>query len=359
MDSTTGYDRERNGRFIRQVLIVFALGALAVTIWMLTDILLLVFGSVLVAVILRAISDPISRHTGLPDGLALVLTILSIVGTIAACVLFFGPEVAQQVRGLLKGLPAAFENLTATLQLGSFADLLKSSGATSSLGSMLSRVFAWSSSVLGAAASVALVLVGGIYLAADPDLYRQGLIKLFPPAVQPNIEATLDDSGKALRAWLGGQLIAMTLVGSLTAVGLWWVGVPNAFALGLIVGLADFVPFIGPIFAAIPVLLIASAQGWETVLGAVAVLFVMQQVENNLIVPLVSGRAVSMAPVVGVFAVVALAVIFGPLGLLLGFPLAIVIDVAVRRLYVRDGLDEPVEIMGEPAERSSEVREPN
>ena len=121
-----------------------------------------------------------------------------------------------------------------------------------------------------------------------------------------------------------------------------------AFALGFIAGIAEFVPIIGPILAAIPALLIASSQDLQTVLLALAVLVVVQQVESNLIMPLIADRMVSIAPAVGLFAVVAMGVLFGPLGLLLGFPLAIVFDVAVRRLYVRDTLGQPVQIVGKP-----------
>ena len=123
-----------------------------------------------------------------------------------------------------------------------------------------------------------------------------------------------------------------------------------AFALGFIAGIAEFVPIIGPILAAIPALLIASTQDLQTVLLALAVLVVVQQVESNLIMPLIADRMVSIAPAVGLFAVVAMGVLFGPLGLLLGFPLAIVFDVAVRRLYVRDTLGQPVQIVGKPTQ---------
>ena len=155
-----------------------------------------------------------------------------------------------------------------------------------------------------------------------------------------------------MRVWLAGQLIAMTLVGALTGVGLWLVGVPSAFALGLIMGLADFVPFIGPIFAAIPIILIASTQDPQAVLWSIGILLVVQQIESSLIVPLVAGRLVSLAPAVGLFSVIAMGILLGPLGLLFGFPLAVLVDVAVRRLYVLDGLGEPVEILGKPAEKS-------
>jgi predicted PurR-regulated permease PerM len=144
----------------------------------------------------------------------------------------------------------------------------------------------------------------------------------------------------------------MLLVGVSVGIGLWLVGVPSAFALGFIAGLAEFVPILGPVLAAIPALLIASTQDWQTVLAALLVLVIVQQAESNLITPLIANRMMAIAPAVGLFAVVAMGVLFGPLGLLLGFPLAVVFDVAVRRLYVRDALGEPIDIAGKPARPS-------
>ncbi len=341
-------------KFLRRVVIVIALIAVMAAAWALADILLLAFGSVLVAVLLRAIAKPMSHYMRIPERVAIMLAVLLVVLLIAAGVYFFGPELARQMRALFERMPGALARIAETLQIGSFTELLKGAGAASSLGNMLSRAFAWSTSIIGAVASIVLVIVGGIYLAADPTLYRQGLVKLFPAAVQASVGATLDDAGEALERWLGAQLIAMILVGALTGLGLFLAGVPNAFALGLIVGLADFVPYIGPLFAAVPILLIASTQDWHTLIWAIAVLVIVQQIESNLIVPMLAGRLVSMAPVVGLFSVIALGVLFGPLGLLLAFPLAIVIDVAIRRLYVLDSLGENVEILGETAQKSQQ-----
>jgi len=327
-------------------------GALIAAVWALSDILLLLFGSVLLAIALHSIASPLQTHLqiGRPAGLALAgLLILAVVG---ATGFYLGPELAAQMRGLFSTLPTAANRLAGYLQIGSVADLLKEGTAASALGGLAARIIAWSTTAAGALASVLLVLFGGIYLAINPNLYRDGLVKLVPPSVQSNVEATLDDAGQALRRWLAGQVIAMLLVGVCSAIGLWLAGVPSAFALGLIAGLAEFVPIIGPIVAAIPAILIASTQDWQTVLLAIAVLVIIQQVESNLITPMLADRMVSIAPAVGLFAVVAMGVLFGPLGLLLGFPLAIVLDVAVRRLYVRDTLGERIEILGKPAKPS-------
>jgi predicted PurR-regulated permease PerM len=150
-----------------------------------------------------------------------------------------------------------------------------------------------------------------------------------------------------LRLWLTAQLIAMIIVGVLTAAGLWLIGLPSALALGLISGLAEFVPVVGPVASVIPGLLIASSFGLETMLWTLAVYIIVQQVESNLVMPLLIGQAVNIPPALALFAVVGLSVLLGPLGLLFAFPLTVVADVAVRRLYVRDTLGEEVEITAE------------
>jgi len=335
--------------FMRRVLLVVAIGAVILAIWALSDVLLLLFGSVLVAVMLRTTAAPLARHLSIDDRWALTLSGVLVASTLATVVWLLGPEIARQMHSVLEQLPTAFARITDALQLGSFTELLKGSSPGSSLGRLLSSVFSWSTTVIGALASLALVVFGGIYLAIDPTLYRQGFVKLVPPVLHPNVNNAVDDIAEALRRWLIGQAIAMVLVGGLTGIGLWAVGVPSPFALGFIAGLAEFVPIIGPIVAAVPALLIAGSQGLQTVLLAIAVFIAVQQVESNIITPLIADKMVAVPPALGLFAVVAMGVLFGPLGLLFGFPLTVAFDVAVRRLYVHDTLGEPVEIVGEPA----------
>jgi predicted PurR-regulated permease PerM len=118
-------------------------------------------------------------------------------------------------------------------------------------------------------------------------------------------------------------------------------------ALGLIAGLAEFIPVVGPIASAIPGLLIAAPLGLDMVVWALAVYIIVQQAESNIIMPLLVGQAVDIPPALGLFATIGLSVLFGPLGLLLAFPLTVVAVVAVRRLYVHDMLGEEVNIAGQ------------
>lgn len=330
--------------FVRRVLIVFALGVLGLALWMLSDLLLLIFAAILCAVALRALMAPLVQTTGMREPLALATVVLLVVLLAAALVMQFGSKLSEQTAFVLQNAPAALQSLLKTLSL---EDISKDLGG-SAIGELASRMVTIGSSIIEGAAAFILIVVGGIYLAAAPQTYRRGLISVFPERWRSAITSTVDDSAFALGRWLYAQLIAMVIVGVLTGIGMWLVGVPSPLALGLIAGATEFIPILGPIVGAIPALLLASGEGFEVMLAALAVAVVVQQLENNVIMPFVVGRVVELPAAVGLFATVAMGLLFGPLGLLLGYPLAIVADVAIRRLYMRETLGKRVEI---PAER--------
>ncbi len=346
-------------QFVRRLFIAAGIGVLIVVLYLLLDLILVVFGAILVAMALRGLARPIAESCGLPNGWALLVACLGVVAVLAAGVLFLGPELVRQSQVLYQQLPGATERLMREFQLGSLSEMVKSLSTASGVASLVGRILAWSSALIGALTSLALIIVGGLYLAANPRLYREGFVKLFPPSLHAHINTALDDIGTALSQWLKGQLLAMLLIGLLTGIGLWFVGLPSAFALAFMAGLFEFIPYIGPIAAAIPALLIASAQDTTTLLWTLAVVVGVQQIENTLIVPFIAQRMVSVPAAVGLFAVVAMGILFGPLGLLFGFPLAVMIDTAVRRLYVRDTLHEPVEIVSDdqPTTRAVHVEQ--
>jgi len=330
-------------QYIRRVLIAVGILALAVALYLLSDILLLIFGSVLVAVVLHAIAGPVSRVTGWGQRLSLAVAGIGTAALLTLVGFLFGAQITDQLYTLANELPAAAARVTKAVPFVSVSEIVKGS----SVGNLIANAVSWGSTVFGAVATLIVVLIAGIYVAIEPRTYRDGFLKLFPKGVQEQVSETLEDAGVSLRLWLGAQLMAMIIVGVLIGIGLAIIGAPSALALGLIAGVLEFVPIIGPVIAAIPALLLASTQGFNMVLWVLGLFVVVQQIESNIIMPLVSGRAVNLSPAVGLFAVVALGILFGPLGLLLGYPLAIVIDVAVRRLYVRDTLGEQVEIASE------------
>jgi predicted PurR-regulated permease PerM len=193
-------------------------------------------------------------------------------------------------------------------------------------------------------ADTLLVVVGGIYLAAQPNLYRTGLIKLIPARSRGLAATALEESGATLGLWLKGRLISMAVVAGLTAIGLWLIGLPSWLSLALLSGLLEFIPFIGPIIAAVPAILLALAASPQAALWAALLYLIVQQIEGNIVEPLVQQRAVTIPPALLLFALVAAGLLFGIAGIILGAPLTVVLYVFVKHLYVREalGTDTPL-----------------
>lgn len=335
--------------FVERLLIALGIGFIVWLLWELRSLLILVFGAILVAVILRIIANPIERRLRVPDGLALLLAVLFVLGVFGVTFWLFGAEVMRQASGLRKAIPEAWEAVQARLEpLGLAAPLRDwTDGLQGGDGGVITNLGSIAMTVGNALTDTLLVLVGGIYLAAQPTLYRQGLSKLAPDGARERIVQAMDDSWSALRLWLKGRLVSMTLVGLLTGAGLYWIGVPGALALAAIAFILEFIPFIGPVIAAVPAILLALALDPVKALWVAGLYLVIQQIEGNVIEPLVQQRAVDMPPALLLFSIVAAALVFGVIGILLAAPLLVVIYVMVKRLYVRETLHTETPIPGE------------
>jgi predicted PurR-regulated permease PerM len=196
---------------------------------------------------------------------------------------------------------------------------------------------------MGAGSGIAtlfLVLVAGVFLALDPVEAREGVLSMAPKPARPRLREVMNACGAALRGWLRAQLVSMVLVGTLVGVGMAVIGAPAPLALGLISGLAQFVPIVGPIASAAPGLVLAATGGTEMVLLTLGLYLGVSQLEANLITPLVQRNVASLPVVLGIFAVVGLGSLFGPLGVLFATPLTLVLNTTVTMLYRQDVLHD-------------------
>jgi predicted PurR-regulated permease PerM len=337
----------KDAALVRRVLIIIGLAALALALWSLSGVLLLAFAAVLVAVILRALADLLTRYARMPRRWSLTVAGLIILVVVAAALALFGAQMRVQIAGLSEQMPVALNSIARELGLGDVGGQLAEKLDLGTGGAVVARLAGLGTTLVGAFADFLLVVIAGVFIAANPTVYREGLIKLFPPSQHGRVGSSLDASGEALKLWLTAQLLAMAFVGVSAALGLWLIGVPSPFALGLIAALLDFIPFIGPILGALPAVLIASTVDGATALWTIVLFVVIQQVEGNVVFPLAQHRMSSMPPALALFAIVAAGVLFGPLGVMLGFPLAVVTFVLVKKLYVRETLGEPTEVPGE------------
>ena len=335
--------------FVRRVLIVLGLATIFFLVWQLRILLLMLFGAIVVASIFRAVADLLVKYARLSNAVATGLSILLILGSIAALIALFGQQVGQQVQALRETLPDAWRDLEARIGdmgLSDQMDRLMASISTPGGGS-LSGFGRTLLSIGSGLADLLVVVFAGIYLATQPNFYRIGAIKLVPPTRRKIAAEVMLESERALRLWLKGQAIAMVVVGLLTGIGLWALGMPSALVLGLLAGLLEFIPFAGPIIAAIPAILIALAVSPELALWVTLLYLAIQQFEGNLLTPLVQQYAVDLPGAVLLFSLIGFGTLFGTLGVILAAPLAVVMMVLVKRLYVIETLDTPTPIPGE------------
>jgi predicted PurR-regulated permease PerM len=172
-------------------------------------------------------------------------------------------------------------------------------------------------------------------------------MQLVPKRYRANVYTTIYDVGEALRLWLLGQLMEMVLIGLLTTLVVWLIGLPSPLALGLIAGIAEFIPYLGPMLAAIPAVLVAGSQGLGAVLWTLLAYLLIHQVEGNIIAPIIQRRMVYIPPAIVLLGLGAISFLFGAVAIVFAVPIAIVIFVLIKKLYVRDSLGGPTQIPGE------------
>jgi len=347
-------DQERSIRgfmgdaeFVRKILIVIGLIVLALMLWKLSDVLLLAFGAVLVAIILNASADALVRYLRVPERWSLMIAGLVIFVAFVALGILFGTQVRTQFSNVVERLPFAVDNFAKNLGLGAVSDDISEMMTNAPAGGLAARLAGIGGAILNGLGNFLLVVIAGVYIAADPRLYARGLVKLFPKRHHERVEESLDASGQVLRLWLVSQLIAMACVAVLSTTAYWLIGLPSPIGLGLIAGIMDFIPFLGPILGALPAVLIAFTVSGDAALWTVLAVLAIQQIEGNVIQPLVARSVISIPPAMALFAILVGSILFGTLGLIFGFPLAIVAYVLVKKLYVRETLGEKTEVPGE------------
>jgi predicted PurR-regulated permease PerM len=338
-------------RIFRSSVVVIATFAAAYVLWQLVDLLLLLFACALVSLILLTITNAIRRRTRLPFGVALGLTVVGLLVLIVGAITFFGTTIQSEFAELATRLPAAWVALQERLRTSAVgaAILVKAQGLAPSGQAIVNAATTALAAVGGALSGLAIVLVGGLYLAAQPTLYAGGLLRMIPTRARGPAAETLDAIAVSLRNWLKGQALGMLFVGLGTGLGLWLVGVPAAWAIGLVAGLAEFVPYAGIIFAGLPAIVLGFGQGTSTGLWTIGVLVAVQQLQGNLVMPLLQNRMVDLPPAITIFGIIAAGILFGVAGVLLATPLTIVVLVLVRRLYLREDKHEVLSSGDEPS----------
>lgn len=376
-------------------------------IWMTHQIWAAVFLGVLFALSLNGPAEWLRERVRMPAWLATLLVLLVVLATLAGLGWMIGSPLAGQVADLTRKLPAATAKVLTWLDQRSWGrnilehaedwsgmsrqemreagDSLSSSSAaqrlrappgeqpqadtrvrqqaneqvkpqdeTKSAGAsgrpdllpILGSIAGALSLTVTTGALLMVSLVMTLFVALDPDVYYRGVLWLVPKQHDAMARQTMARLCVAMRWWMIGRLVSMLAVGVITSLGMWLIGIPAPMALGALAGLLSFVPNIGPVVAAVPGLLLALGQGPWMVLGALCVYIGAQLIESNAITPLVDQYAVSVPPGLLIVTQFVFAILAGVWGMVIATPLLVVVMVLVQQLYIREGLQKPIEVTG-------------
>jgi predicted PurR-regulated permease PerM len=220
-------------------------------------------------------------------------------------------------------------------------------GIAEQIGGVGRHLFGFFSSTLAVLAGAVLILFVAIFVAIEAQTYQAGLMHLFPHEARPRAREVLSATAVMLRRWLLTQFVSMVLVGLLTTVVLLFLGIKAAVALGIIAGILEFIPIAGPILASVPAIAMAFSEGPEKAIYVTLAYIVIQQVEANLLYPLLMKKGLELPPVLTIFTQGVMSLVFGFLGLLVAVPMLAAVIVPVKMLYVRDVVGDPVKLPGE------------
>lgn len=349
---------------LRVAAFVVGLSVVTVLLWHTRNLVLTVFLGILFALAVSAGADRLQRHR-VPRGLAAPLLVFAFLGLLGVFGSWIGPTVRTQTRELKTKLPEALEKLETWVQSrgggviatitgldddetpdrqASGADSLTvvvapgQAGKSSSLRDRLlgqlggaTRFFLpVISSTLAVLAGLVLILFLAIYLAIDPGLYRRGMLRLVPSRNRPGADKLLSAIARTLRKWLVTQLIAMVVIGVVTTLALLALNVRAAVPLGILAGLLEFVPTLGPILSALPAIAMGFVDSPEKALAVTIVYVAIQFIENHLLIPILMKEGIDIPPALTIVMQALMAIVFGFLGLLVAVPLLATIMIAAR-----------------------------
>jgi predicted PurR-regulated permease PerM len=318
--------------FALRCVIAAAIVLAAAVLWHAAGVFVLVFGGVVVAVALRSLTRVVTRYTPLGEPWALFLVTVLLAGFLLGLGALIGSRLADQLGELVHTVETAWSQLHVELQKSALGrTLLNAESKTAAATSATHLVVAASTSV-AAVTDVIVILLVGLFLAAEPGLYRRGLLMVAPRAARAGTQRLLNGFGVALTHWLQGTLVAMLAVGAMTTLGLWLLGVPLALSLGILAGVAEFVPYVGPIVSAVPAILVAFTLSPTQALEVGGLYLAIHSIEAYLLVPIIQKRAVALPPALGIVAVVFFGLMLGLVGVIFAHPLVVCLLVVVKQL---------------------------
>ena len=330
---------------LAEALAVLAVALGIFLVWRTSSSLLIIFAGILLASFLDSCALALGRVVPVGRVWRLSLVIVVMAGLVVIGTIWGARKLPEQASLLIRVMDTQLDVLQQHL-LAFGVDLFGPEGSRD-----LSRwfpdhdkLFGHAQSAVGTTASVLantlVVMFLGLLFSFHPSGYRDGVVLLVRPSSRQRVAAVLDEMGDVLRSWLVGQLIRIVLMGVCVWLALYLLGIPGAFLLGAQAGASNFVPYLGPILAGIPIGLVAMPLGFSKLIWAIGIYTAIQSIEGYVIGPLIQRQTAELSPAWTLVAIVLFGSLFGVLGIALAVPLFAVGRIAVLRLYVEDWLGD-------------------
>jgi predicted PurR-regulated permease PerM len=333
----------RRTTLVNGIGVLFILGLAAVVLA--ADALLLIFACILFAILLYKLSELMHRRFHLRRQLALGIVVLLLSALVGLGGWAMAPQISEQSTQLAQEIPAAIERLQGEVEQYPLvkrlvSDLPAPEEIVKQMSSMVPNAGLFFSGLLGALGNIVIIIFVGIYFAATPGVYTGGFIRLIPQSKRGRAREVVQEMGDTLSSWLLGKALSMLIVGVTTAIGLSLLGVPLALILGIIAGLLDFIPYLGPIMAGIPAVLLALSISPDLALYALLLFAAINMLEGYVLQPMIEAKAIELPPALVIVMQLVFGTLFGFAGVALATPLAAVLSVLIKMLYIEDVLGD-------------------
>jgi len=347
-------NRLTSGALYRVALAILGTLLLAQLLWSARVLVLTAFLGILFGLSASRATDWVVARTKMHRNVAAASVVLGTVALLIGILAWTGPTLLQQSEDLRTKLPEAVIKLEEWLLDKQPALLESIAPPTEDGGSRLIAAlsahapaftdfaFGFLQSTLIVAAGIVLLVFMTLYIAANPDVYRRGTLLLIPSVHRERFGNLLTTLGNTLRTWFATQLIAMIVIGVATTLLLLVLDVRAALPLGVIAGIFEFVPNVGPILAAIPAVLMGFVDSPQKALIVVVLYWGIQFLENNLLIPYLMSEQLDLPPALTLIAQVLMAYVFGFLGLFVAIPLLATVVVAIRTFWVEEEPDAQI-----------------
>jgi predicted PurR-regulated permease PerM len=305
---------------------LWRLGAIAgvcLLIWYAGNVLVATFAGILVAVILRLLTQLVQRATKLSSKWSFAIVLVLIGGLAALSVILLAPRIITQGAEIAKVIPQSIDRGREELSEHDWGRYVNKtlSNASENL-NLASKVGAWATGLVSAVSTAVIVVAIGVFAAVDPEFYERWILRYFADESRKKLAALIEDLEHTLRWWLLGQLVPMAVLGIGTFIGLWLLNIPLALTLALFTAFMLFIPYVGSVLSLIPAALVALMEGPGKMISVIILYLAVHSLEGYVLTPLVQRKAVRLPPVITILAQFLMWTIAGLLGVIIATPLA-------------------------------------